>query len=213
MSKNKVIVLATTVFVILGFVSAAIFYKTHQEEQDSKAAKEKETLFIRNHSPQMGPDDAPVKLVEFMDPECESCRMFFPFVKNLMKKYEGKIQLTIRYVPFHGNSKFAIAILESARKQGKYWETLEILFKNQPAWGNHHQPRPELIWNYLPMVGLDVDQIKKDYKDPAWTKIIEQDFADARELGVRATPTFFINGMPLRSFGYQQLEDQIKENL
>ncbi len=212
MNKQKIIVLATSIVVIIGFVAGTFFYNSSQDKKDEIAAKEKESLFVRAHSPQMGPRNAPVQLVEFMDPECESCRMFHPFVKNLMKKYEGKIHLVVRYVPFHGNSKFAIAILESAKKQGKFWETLEILFKNQPAWGNHHNPSPELIWNYLPMVGLDVDQVKKDYQDPAIAKLIEQDFADARELGVRATPTFFINGKPLRDFGYKQLEDQIKEN-
>lgn len=213
MTKQKVIVLSTTLVVIIGFIAAVFIYNNQQDKQDELVAKEKETLFVRDHSPQMGPADAPVKLVEFMDPECESCRAFYPFVKSLMKKYEGKIQLTIRYVPFHGNSKFAIALLESAKKQGKYWETLELFFQNQPAWGNHHNPSPELLWNYLPMAGVDVDQVKKDYQDPAYAKIIEQDFADAKALGVRATPTFFINGKPLRNFGYQQLEDQIKEHL
>ena len=213
MNKQKITVIITSVVVIIGFVIATFLYNSNQDAKDSLIAKEKESLFVRAHSPQMGPTDAPVQLVEFMDPECESCRVFYSFVKHLMKKYEGKIQLTIRYVPFHGNSKFAIAILESARKQGKYWETLEILFEKQPLWGNHHKPSPELIWNYLPMVGVDVDQVKKDYQDPAYAKLIEQDFADARELGVKATPTFFINGKPLRNFGYEQLEAQIKEHL
>ena len=63
----------------------------------------------------MGPDDAKVVLVEFLDPECEACRAFHPFVKQLMADYSGKIKLVVRYAPFHGSSKYVVRVLEAAR--------------------------------------------------------------------------------------------------
>ncbi|POB14770.1 disulfide bond formation protein DsbA [Halobacteriovorax sp. DA5] len=161
----------------------------------------------------MGPDNAKVVLVEFLDPECESCRAFSPYVKEIMNKYEGKVKLVVRYAAFHKNSAYAISILEAARKQGKYWETLDLLFKSQPAWGNHHNPRPDLIWNYLTTLDLDIDKIKSDMHDPKFMEWIRQDAEDGKALGVRGTPTFFINGKPLERFSYQQLELQIREEL
>jgi protein-disulfide isomerase len=53
---------------------------------------------------------------------------------------------------------------------------------------------------------VDVSRIRRDMKDPKFVEIIEQDLADGRTLGVRKTPQFFVNGKPLMSFGYRQLE-------
>src|SRR5690606_2620613 len=117
-------------------------------------------------------------LVEFLDPECESCRAFHPLVKMLMSEFEGKIQLVIRYAPFHGNSRLVIRILEAARLQGKYWETLEVLFQYQPQWGSHHHPRPDLIWKYLPEAGVDVNRIREDMHNPEIEAMIEKEIKD-----------------------------------
>ena len=95
--------------------------------------------------------------MEFLDPECESCRELYPYVKQIMAKHKDRVRLVIRYAPFHPNSEFAIRILESLRLQGKYWEGLELLFEHQPEWGSHHNPKPELIWGLLPELGVDVD--------------------------------------------------------
>lgn len=212
--KTKLIVIALT---LLFF--ASLFYFGAQYYRDSEAkkigfmAKENAHLFVREHSPTMGPDDAKVYLVEFMDPECETCGMFYPFVKSLLAENPGKIKLVIRYVPNHRNSKLVIRILEAARLQGKYWETLALLFKNLPKWGSHHHPQPELIWTYLPEVGVDVEKVRAELNNPKISKIIEQDIADAQALGVRKTPGFFINGNPLRRFGYAQLREAIQLEL
>ena len=92
--KNKKNIILGTLAVTLGIFSIASYvYKSGEKKKLQKAAAEHQQSFVRSYSPTMGPDDAPVTLVEFLDPECESCRAFYPFVKNLMKKYEGKIKL------------------------------------------------------------------------------------------------------------------------
>ncbi|OUR94208.1 disulfide bond formation protein DsbA [Halobacteriovorax marinus] len=212
--KNKKVIVGVSVFVMMVvFALAASIYKNQMDKKMSFLASDNVETFIRDYSPTLGSDDAEIHLVEFLDPECESCRMFYPYVKKLMSEYPGKIKLVVRYMPFHTNSKFVIKILEASRKQGKYWEALETLFKYQPKWGSHHNPRPELVWTFLPEVGVDVEQIKRDMNDPSFVKIIEQDLADGRTLGVRATPSFFVNGKPLKKFGYSYLKDLIEAEL
>ena len=212
MNKKILLPLVGSVVLLIGiFIMAAKIYQKGETQKANFMAQENAQAFVRPHSPTLGPDDAKVYLVEFMDPECESCRATFSPVKKLLEDYPGKIKLVIRYVPFHANSKFAIKILEAARKQGKYWETLDLLFRYQPDWGDHHSPRPELIWDYLPQVGLNIDQIKQDLEDPATDQIIHQDFEDAKALGVRATPTFFVNGKPLEAFGMDYLREAVQK--
>src|SRR5690606_28131327 len=118
--------------------------------------------FVREYSPRFGSENAKVILTEFLDPECESCRAFYPVVKSLLSEFGDKVQLVVRYAPFHQNSRVAIKALEAARFQGKYWESLELLFFHQPQWGDHHNPRPELIFEFLSQLGLNMEQLKSD---------------------------------------------------
>ncbi len=213
MKNQKLVIVLTAIMVIASFAFGGYVYKTQQAQELGFMASKNAELFIRDHSPVLGNKDAKVFIVEFLDPECESCRSFYPYVKKIMAQHEGKVKLVVRYTPFHKNSKFAIRILEATRKQGKFWESLGLLFHYQPKWGNHHNPRPELIWDILPLAGVDIKKVKEDMNDPATKTIIEQDVADGKTLKVRATPTFFINGKPLQSFGYEQLKKAIDDEV
>ena len=125
----------------------------------------------------------------------------------------GKLKLVVRYAPFHTGSDYFVKILEAARKQGKYWETLEVMFNSQHLWASHHNPQPELIWQFLPGAGLNIEQIRNDMNDPEIAKHIEQDLADVKTLNVRQTPKFFVNGKPLPSFGYDQLKALVETEI
>ncbi len=183
MKNKKTLILGSITLVLAIFLAASLWYKNQEAESFTKEVSKKQSMLERDHSPTLGPDDAKVTLVEFLDPECESCRAFYPFVKELMAKHPNDIRLVVRYAPFHGNSKFAIKILEAARKQNKYWEA------------------------------LGVEQVKKDLDDPKVVKLIEIDSQDVKDLGVRATPSFFVNGKPLTEFGFNQLESLIESEL
>jgi protein-disulfide isomerase len=191
------------------FVFASSYYKGKQVEKYGFMAEENAATFVRDHSQALGNDDAKVYLVEFMDPACETCAAFSPLVKQIMAANPGKIKLVIRYAPFHDGADYFVKILEAAKKQGKYWETLDVMYKSQPYWASHSNPQPPRIWQFLPEAGLDIEQIKTDMNDPAIVKLIEQDLADAKTLNVRKTPGFFANGKPLQTFGYQQLQNLI----
>jgi protein-disulfide isomerase len=149
---------------------------------------------IRDHSPSLGDVNAPVTMVEFLDPECESCAAIYPYIKAIMNEYQGKVRLVVRYAPFHGNSVFAAQMLEAARQQGRYWELIEVMFDRLPEWGSHHAPKPELLPVIAKSIGLDTEKMMQAIEAGTFNAQIELDRADAQKLEVKQTPTFFING-------------------
>ncbi len=212
MKKTSIIAIAAIVM-LLAFMAAGYFYNAQQNQNKAALVSKHNEALIQFHSPRAGNPKAKVTIVEFMDPACETCSQFHPFVQELMEKYKGKINLVIRYAPFHQGSDYAVKILEAARKQGMYWGVLELMYESQPTWASHHQPQPELLWQYLAYYKFDVAQLKKDMNDPAIAKIIQIDLADAKRLGVTQTPTFFVNGKPLPSFGFEQLQNLVESEI
>jgi len=214
--KTHVIFGVTVVVLIIAFVFGSSYYKGKQAEKIGFMAQENASLFVRDYSQTMGSDDAKVYLVEFMDPACETCAAFSPFVKQMVVTNPGKIKLVLRYAPFHDGADYFVKILEAAKKQGKYWETLDTMFKTQRMWTRHHKAIPEKIWPILTQIGLDVERIRQDMNDPVIVKLIDQDLADAKTLNVRKTPGYFVNGRPLQTFGSKQLlqlvESEIRAN-
>ena len=163
-------------------------------------------------SPTLGPADAPVTLVEFLDPECESCRAAYPMVKAVMADHADEVRLVVRYIPGHNNSALAVAALEEAGRQGRYWETLEYFFDRQPEWGERQEPQTDAFLRYGAELGLDVDKLRAALTAPDFAKV-ERDLADAQALGVRGTPTFFLNGRLVEDFSEQGLRGAIEDAL
>lgn len=211
--KTHIIFGLTVVVLIIAFVVGSSYYKGKQAEKVGFLAQENAELFIRDHSQTLGSDDAKVYLIEFMDPACETCAAFFPFVKQIMNANPGRIKLVLRYAPFHDGADYFVKIIEAAKKQGKYWETLDTMYKTQRLWTRHHKAIPEKIWPILTQVGVDVERIRKDMNDPAIVKLIDQDLADAKILNVRKTPGYFVNGKPLQTFGSSQLLQLVQSEL
>ncbi len=212
--KNKIAIFgASALALVILFILGARAYKKGQMEAYSFLAIGNSEVFVRAHSPIYGQKEAKVYITEFLDPECESCRRFYPEVKELLNKYQGKVQLAVRYATFHKNSELAVRALEAAKMQGKYWESLSLLFEKQPEWGNHQNPKPELIFVYLKELGLDIERLKTDMQRDEINKILMIDEQDMIKLGVRGTPTFFVNGRPLESFGMEFLEKAVNEEI
>ncbi len=207
-------IFAGTCLILIGlFVATSLYYRKEQARMYDFMAQNNASTFVRDHSQILGEDDAKVFIVEFMDPACETCAAFSPLVKKIMSINPGKIKLVLRYAPFHDGADYFVKILEAAKKQGKYWETLDVMFKSQSEWTSHHVAQPDKIWQFLPKTGLDLEKIKRDMNDPAIAKLIEQDLADAKTLNVRKTPGFFVNGKPLETFGREQLYQLIQSEI
>ena len=213
--KHRAVFIAVLVALLLAFVFATLYYNTRAENKVLAVTPTNSAALIRMHSPSLGRIDAPVVIVEFFDPACETCRAFYPLVKEIMAANPDRIRLVLRYTPFHKGSDQVIAVLEAARKQGKFWPALEALLGAQAAWTPHHTANVDLVWKHLEGLGLDLEKVRTDMRAPEIAKLIAQDVEDARTLNVTKTPGFFVNGRPLVEFGFKQLkqltDDALKE--
>ena len=123
---KRTVFIATAVALIAAFFVGSHVYKSWRVEKLGFMAQDNAETFVRPYSPTLGSDDAKVTLVKFSDPACETCASFSPFVKQALANFPGQLKLVLRYVSFHEGSENVVRILEAARKQGKFWETLEL---------------------------------------------------------------------------------------
>lgn len=211
--KQKTTFIVSAIVLLLIFVAGALFYSSQQEKAAAALAEANRAALIRMHSPTLGKADAPVVIVEFLDPACETCRALYPLVKKLIEANPDKIRLVLRYAPFHNGSDKIVAVLEAARKQGKLWPTLEALLASQADWAPHHTPQVALVWKHLEGIGLNMEQMAFDMTSKDFEQVVAQDLADAKTLKVTKTPEFFVNGRPLPSFGFEQLKSLVDDAL
>jgi len=183
-----------------------------EQMAQSMAAKNLPAL-ASEQAPSFGPASAKVHLVEFFDPACETCAAFFPHVKKLMAAHPDRIRLSLRHVPFHPGSEVAVRALEASRQQGKYLQVLEGLYARQDSWVIQHQVQADRVWAVLGGLGLDMDKLRADMNAPEVGQRLARDMDDARLLGVTKTPEFFANGRPMPSFGLEQLQTLVGEEL
>ena len=212
LKRGQLFVIAA-VILLLAFVAVGLIYKNQKANEAAEAYQRNKSTFVRDHSPTLGNASAKVEIVEFFDPACETCKEFAPLVKKLMAANPDRVRLIVRYAPFHQGSDYVVKILEAAKLQGKFWETLDAVFASQSSWAPNHRPQPQLVLNYIGGVGLDIDRLSRDLNAPAIESIIQQDLTDAKTLNVTMTPEFFVNGKPLPSFGADQLKDLVVDAL
>ncbi len=208
MKKQTIILLSVAILALLYF-GGSYFYKN----MDTTPSAQANTTLVRPYAYVVGNPDAKTVVVEFFDPACETCRNFYPFVKDIMKANPNKIKLVLRHAPFHTDSYYVVQMLEAAKFQNKYLETLEVLYKYQSSWTRNHKVNVALVWPLLPEAGLDLEKLRDDMKRPEVAANIKQDMEDINTLGVMKTPDFFVNGKPLKRFGYQELKELIESEL
>ncbi|MCC6208103.1 MAG: DsbA family protein [Gammaproteobacteria bacterium] len=199
------------VAVLAAVLAVVLAYDRHSQTGHMAAPAGGE--LVRPHSPVLGPVDAPVTIVEFFDPACEACRTFYPVVKQILAMFPGNVRLVMRYTPFHQGSDEVVRILEAARIQGQYESVLEALLARQPEWAVHGAPDLALAWDIAGVAGLDLARARADAVTPPVDVVLKQDLADAQAGGVTQTPTFFVHGKPLPSFGARQLLELVKSEV
>lgn len=211
--NRRSLILAVLVVAVAGFATTT-WYASRLSSQVPAAVANAEVpeALSRPWSPVLGPEKAPVTIVEFLDPACEACRAFYPIVKDILETHGDSVRLMIRYAPLHGaTSEQAIRVLEAARMQNIYEPVLEALLREQPRWASHGMEDAEVLLEVAKSAGLDVDEARSQLKSPDTTGMINQDKADLQTMGVRGTPTFFVNGQLLDPFGADELRALVAE--
>jgi protein-disulfide isomerase len=181
------------------FGSGAILYRAKRpqvrnlpESQSVPAKGDQQSAHIR------GNPDAPVTLEEFGDFQCPPCGQFAGFVEELLKEYDPRLRVVFRNFPLpsHEHAREAALAAEAAGFQGKFWEMHDTLYREQETWSKAPNVR-ELFESYAGTIGLDVDQFKKDMDGDKARERVDSDHALADSLGIKMTPTLFINNRPV----------------
>ena len=144
--------------------------------------------------PSIGPEDAPITIVEFSDYQCPFCRRWHEQVyQPLLNAYPGKIKLVYRQLPLTSIHPDAFPAAEAAMcagDQNAYWQFHDKLFGNDSL-GN------DAYVQYAQELGLDLNAFEACIADHKYQEAVQSDLDFAVGLGVRSTPTFFINGLAI----------------
>ncbi len=146
------------------------------------------------NSPQKGPSSAKVTIVQFSDFQCPFCSKVEPSITELMNEYPKDLRVIWKNnpLPFHPNAGPAAQAAMAAGEQGKFWEMHEKLFKDQAHLDDATYEK------YAEELKLNVSKWKAAYTAKKFEASIKEDQAVAEKFGARGTPSFFINGRPLR---------------
>ncbi|KKT75009.1 MAG: Protein-disulfide isomerase [Microgenomates group bacterium GW2011_GWA2_44_7] len=149
-------------------------------------------------------------LVEFSDYECPACKQVKPIVNEIISKYSAKgLRFVYRHFPLpqHKYAIKAAATAEAAGKQGKFWEMGDLLFDRQSELSD------DLFPKLATELKLDVDQFSKDQISQETNKRIGDDTAAGNQVGINATPTFFLNGVKVNLKSFGELEVAVADSL
>jgi protein-disulfide isomerase len=159
--------------------------------------------------PSKGSATAPVTIIEFTDYQCPSCAKSQPVIEEVAKEYGDKVRLVARDFPLeqHTYAAKAAEAAEAAREQGKYWEYVALLFKNQNAL------EVAKLKEYATQVGLDRTKFDQALDSGKFADKIQRDLREGDKLGVNSTPTVFINGKRIRDKSPEGLKAAIEAAL
>lgn len=170
--------------------------------------------------PYLGPEDAPVTIIEFSDYQCPFCERFFDeTLPQLKQQYEGQVKFVYRDFPLrsiHPWAQKAAEAAECADDQGKFWPYHDLIFQNQDALNSTLQSQgltgvQDSLKTFAADLSLDTATFDDCLDSGKYTSEVDKDLQDGQAAGVTGTPGFFINGVSIRGaqpFGvFQQVID------
>lgn len=186
---------------------------SQQPQLTNDTSTHKEPQLIRPNSPTLGPSNAKVTIVEFLDPESPGSAAAHSALKTILPEFGDEVKIVVRYFPLYINSLLAIRATEAAGEQGKYWEMQDVIFNRQIEWGNSSAFQTEAFKSYAEELGLNLEQFNASFEQSDYSPKIKQDHDDAVAFKVSDTPVFFINGRRLENLSRDGLRKFIKEQL
>jgi len=155
--------------------------------------------------PARGSVNAPVTIVEFTDFQCPACAAMHPVLEEVLKSYGDKVRFVVRDFPLnqHENARKAAEAADAANEQGKFFEYIAILFKNQKALD------VASLKKYASDLGLNRVKFDAALDRGIYAAEVNHDVQDGEMYGVGSTPTIFINGVQLRTLSADGLREAI----
>lgn len=169
------------------------------EDQREDEFKNPKNPVISSDRAMLGPEDAPITLVEYSDFQCPYCSRGYQTVKEVMDAYKGKIRLIYKHLPleFHPQAEPAARYFEAIALQSpkKAYEWHDLVFQQQDRMKSE---KDAFFLAMAKKVGADAAKVKKDIDSDKVKERIAADVEEAKKFGFNGTPGFLINGVSLR---------------
>lgn len=158
-----------------------------------------------NDQPSLGNVNAPVTIIAFTDYQCPSCAAISPSLERIVKESGDKVRLVARDFPLsqHADAFKAAEAAEAAREQGKYWEYVHVLLQNQSSLS------VEKLKSFATDIGLDRARFDAALDSRKFAEMVQTDVDDGIKLGLKGTPSLFINGRRLNAKSYEELKESV----
>ena len=140
----------------------------------------------------IGPNDAPLTLIEYGDYECPFCVKAFPVLEKIRARFGDRVRLVYRHVPRSRAQSFAKQAAEAAEfaaSHGRFWEMHQALFTN-PDWREVEQ-----LVSAARSIGLDPEACRKALTERTFAERVREITVESVRAGIIGTPTLFINGV------------------
>jgi len=186
-----------------------------QQQQPQRAQPSEEYTKVHEipvaESTIKGVQDAPITITSFVDFQCPFSARFQPVIDAVLEAYPQKVNYVLKHFPlgFHSMAKPSGRAVQAAGEQGKYWEMVDLILKNSRTLSD------EKFEEFAKDLGLNIKKFKKSYadEDGKWEKLIQADYDLGMKVGVRGTPTYYLNGRKTRSRTLEAFKQEIDEIL
>lgn len=161
--------------------------------------------FMHEYSPTLGPDEAPITILAFIDFECPFCRESYPIFKKISEKYAPAIKIVFKHLPvssLHKNADAAHIASTCASEQDKFWEYYNLLFTQKLLDSSS-------LDKYANQLQLNSRQFTNCVNSKKYQSAIDQDLLDAVTLEIRGTPTYIVNQRKLEGVIPENVWDEI----
>ncbi len=157
----------------------------------------------------LGNPKAPFHIVEFIDLQCPACAKGYKFLHDYMAKYPSQIYLELRYFPLstmHQHALKSAAYAQCAAEQNKFWPFTDALIDKQSQW--ERMIKPETLFDEIAKnAGIDATKLHVCIEKDSVRDAILKEKSDGKTLGVKSTPTYFINGKIV--VGYTTIQEEL----
>lgn len=161
-------------------------------------------------------NDGTLTITEYADYQCPACGYYHGFVKKLQKELGDKIEIKKRFFPLsnHRYGALTARAAQAAKNQGKFDEMHNLLFENQEEWSKSGNAQ-QYLFKYARQLNLDMEQFKEDLNAGETQRTVMEQKQEGIDRGVRATPTFFIEGEQIERLPrtYKQFKSIIQDHL
>jgi protein-disulfide isomerase len=189
---------------IIGITLVIIVIAVVALSQPAKPIAKNELILSTTHT--RGNINAKTWLVEFSDFQCPACKTFETAVETLSKKYPDALMLGYRHFPLpqHPLSRDSALVAEAAGVQGKFFEMGSLLFKNQERLSE------EVFASAASELKLDMALFTKNRTEASLAALVTADVDYGNQIGINATPTFYLNGLKLEANSPEELTTAIE---